>query len=80
MNTQPCDKLWAILSVDRKGNEGICQLNLPIVGPTVAITGSFKILQVYKDFIKTEQSLKEAMAQDVTMRIGEFTRTGNLEL
>lgn len=71
-NIKPYDKLWAILSVDSRGNEGICAINTPI-GPQVAVTGEKKILEIYLEAIK--QGMGEVKTAKLEIVIAEYTRT-----
>lgn len=69
-NVHPYDKLWAILSVDEKGNEGIIGLNGP-AGPVQAITGSKTVLLMMRDAVlKTDQPL-----EGKKIVLAEYTRT-----
>lgn len=71
-NVHPYDKLWALLSIDEKGNEGIIGLNGP-AGPMQAITGSKTVLLMMKDAVlKTGQDLG-----DKKIVLAEYTRTNS---
>lgn len=77
INNKPYDKLWALLSVDKNGNEGICALNTPI-GPQVAVTGETRLLEI---FIKeTKNGHEEAKQANVKIVVAEFTRTGTRDV
>lgn len=72
MNAKPYDKIWAVLSVDKNGNEGICAINTPI-GPQVAVTGEKFILDMYlKEITKGKDEARNAQ---VSIVLAEFTRT-----
>lgn len=77
-NLKPIKTLWAILSVDKNGNEGLCLLNVPEVGPQLAVTGSERILQVYKDCAL--RGMGEAKAAGLEIVVAEFTRNGEQKL
>lgn len=72
-NVKPYDALWAVLSVDSKGREGICAINTPI-GPQVAVTGEKRLLAMYVEQIR--MGLNEAMIADKKIVLAEFSRTG----
>lgn len=74
-NQKPYDKVWALLSRDTDGNEGICMLNGP-VGPVLAVTGTLDVLEMYKRQISTDQAKAEILEAGVSVVVGEFTRTG----
>lgn len=76
-NTKPYDTLWAILSQDKNGNEGICALNGPL-GPQVAVTGEKRILQMYLEEIMRGQD--QANAFKMKIILAEYKRTKSKEL
>lgn len=73
-NTQPYKKLWAIISVDRKGNEGICMLAGPF-GPQLAVTGDKKLLETMKGMIQTMEARKECHDAGLRVVVAEYSRT-----
>lgn len=78
-NKKPYDKLWAILSVDKNGNEGICAINTPI-GPQVAITGEQKLLDMYIDVISKESAKRELSETNLKIVIAEYSRSKTEDL
>jgi hypothetical protein len=70
-NTKPIDKMWGILSVDKKGNEGFVAMNTSI-GPQLAVTGSEKVLEMYKNAAR--QGFHEARAAGVKIVVAQFAR------
>lgn len=71
-NVMPYETLWAVLSRDSDGNEGLCAINTPI-GPQVAITGSERVLELYLEAIKGGEA--EAKAAKKQIVVGTFSRT-----
>lgn len=71
VNTKPLDVLWAVMSRDKKGNEGICAINTSI-GPQVAVTGEKRLLDLYVDTVKRG---KDEVPNDLEIVIAEFKRT-----
>lgn len=78
MNTKPQDKLFAILSVDRDGNEGICMLNMPGIGPVLGVIGDENNLATLKNVAR--KGIDEAWSEGLKIVIGEFMRTDTREL
>lgn len=78
-NQHPYDKFWAILSVDKKGNEGICMLSGPF-GPQLAVTGSKKNLEEMRKQIDQMDARMEAHTFGVKIVIAEYTRTGTIDV
>lgn len=74
-NKKPYNTLWAVLSVDSKGNEGICAIHTPI-GPQVAVTGEKKILDIYLDVLTGN---KEAQQNGRKLIVGAFLRKKDLD-
>lgn len=72
-NERPCNKLWALLSIDPQGNEGIVAMNTPI-GPQVGITMEPRILEIYKQTAR--DGFNEAKAAGVKLVVAEFVRAG----
>lgn len=79
-NKEPCTKLWAILSVDKVGNEGICVINVPVLGLQVAVTSSPKVLEYYKKEISHPAAMAEVESVGMRIVIGEFTRSETRDL
>lgn len=73
-NVKPYDKLWAIMSVDLLGNEGMCMISTQY-GPQLAVTGSESLLELFLKDINTDQGRGEAKEAGLKIVIGEFTRT-----
>lgn len=76
-NTHPYSILWAILSVDEKGNEGICVLNTPI-GPKVAVTGEKRLLEHYVHMIKNAD--RNEVPQNFKIVVAEYHRATTTEV
>jgi hypothetical protein len=77
-NTHPYKKLWAILSVDAQGNEGIIAVDGP-VGPMQAVTGSEIVRQ------HLLQAVADAHMEGVSfpgkrLVLAEFERTKTVKL
>jgi uncharacterized alpha/beta hydrolase family protein len=79
INKIPYEKMWAILSVDKKGNEGICMLQTPF-GPQIAVTGADGNLQAMLEMVKTMDARQEAHNAGLRIVVGEFTRTSTTDL
>lgn len=73
-NKKPYDMLWAVLSQDEKGREGICAINTPI-GPQVAITGEKRMLELYVDILSSDDAATEARKSKMKIIVAEFKRT-----
>ncbi len=69
-NVKPYDKLWAILSVDSRGNEGIVAINTSI-GPQVAVTGERRILEIY---LKEIRRGMDEVPQNLKIVLAEYSR------
>jgi hypothetical protein len=78
LNRAPQDKLYAIISVDQKGNEGLVALNTPHMGPQLAVTGDTKILKYYKEIVRS--GFVESKAAGMVIKVAEFTRTQTSDL
>lgn len=70
-NKKPYDTLWALLSIDKNGNEGIVALNTPI-GPQVAVTGEERMMAIYIEAAVVGRA--EANNSGMRIVIGEFKR------
>lgn len=79
MNRHPYPTLWAVLSVDRNGNEGICLISGPH-GPVLAVTGDESILKIYKDTVSSMDALTEAHAAGLKIVIGEYQRVNTTSI
>lgn len=78
VNKKPYDKLYAVLSVDKRGFEGLVVLNIPMFGPQLAVTGDEKNLDHFVQIAKAAMS--EAQDAGLKIVIGEFQRTKTTEL
>ncbi len=76
MNVKKYDKLWVLVSVDRLGLEGLVMLNMPGLGPALAVTGDEGNLKKYIEVTKSFDAQVEAHEAGVKIKIAEFTRTG----
>ena len=75
-NKKPAEKLWAILSRDKNGNEGICVLDVPGFGPTAAVTMDERRRDTY-ELICSKPSAQHEMAKaGLVAVVAEFTRAG----
>lgn len=79
-NTKPYDKLYALISVDKNGNEGIVMMNMPMAGPQVAVTGDQEILDHYVKVASTMETRMQVHNAGLKIVIGEFVRTETKEL
>lgn len=77
-NVKPYLKLWAILSIDKNGNEGICGINTPI-GPQIAVTGEKRILDIYLEQVHSGQAKKELVEAGMKIVVAEYTRSNTTE-
>lgn len=71
-NQKPFPKLYAVLSVDAQGREGLCAVNTPI-GPQVAVTADQKLLNMYVEAIKIGQRQAE-VPPGMKIIIAEYDR------
>ena len=77
LNVKPYDKLYAILSVDKNGNEGICVLN--INGERfVAVTGEIENINLLKK--NAIEAKQEAIAGGLKLVVAEFERVKTEQL
>jgi hypothetical protein len=78
-NEKPYDILYALISVDARGNEGICAINTPI-GPQVAITGEKRVLDIFIKSVSTPSSRAEAKSAGKRIVVAEFSRKSTTDL
>ncbi len=77
-NIKSYDKLWAVLSVDSRGFEGLCAINTPI-GPQVAVTGDEKILRLYIETIMRGQAAGELKDSGMRIVVAEYSRSSTTD-
>lgn len=70
-NVRHYDSLWAILSVDAEGNEGICVIDIPGFGPRVAVTGEPKHFEMLREAAK---SAKHEVPKGMKIVAARFNR------
>lgn len=80
MNTQPIHKFFALLSRDKNGNEGICMLNVPGLGPQLAVTADEKNLARYTEICGSMDARMEAHSAGLEIVIAEFDRVSTKKL
>ena len=78
-NVKPYEKVWAILSRDKDGNEGICLMQGPF-GPTLAVTGEEKNLIYLKSVATSMEARTEVHSAGMNLVVGEFQRVGTEKL
>lgn len=66
-------QLFAVISIDPKGTEGLCLLNTPY-GPQLAVTGDDRLLGMYLEAVKRGQRDGEVPAH-LKIAVAQFSRT-----
>lgn len=74
------DKLYALISVSKTGDEGICMLDLPEVGPQLAVTGDLKLLAALMKVAGSTEARIEAHNQGYKIKVAEYKRTDTRDL
>lgn len=75
-NIHPYEKLWAILSVDKDGNEGILGMATSY-GVAPAITGSPSVLEALRQQVRLDPNVD---LQRHKIVVGEFIRSNTVPL
>ena len=78
-NVKHYETLYAIMSRDKKGNEGICVFGSPI-GALVMVTGEEKNLENFLAMAKEDNAAKQAYGSGLEIVLAEFTRTKTMTL
>jgi hypothetical protein len=73
-NTEPINTLYAVVTRDRNGHEGICARFLPSLGCTPMVTGKEHLARAMLEIAR-----ETLLGSDKTIHLLKFTRSGEIE-